>query len=49
MIMMTHIITDPHAVKKPWWEFIKTPKLVVASRSISLEYCCYDEWGGLET
>jgi hypothetical protein len=36
-MMITHIIIDFHAVKKPWWEFIDTPKLVVTSRSISLE------------
>jgi hypothetical protein len=42
-MVMTHIIIDFHAVEKPWREFIDTPKLVVTSRSISLECCCYDE------
>jgi hypothetical protein len=37
-ILNTHINTSFHAVKKPWWEFIITAKLVRTLCSISLEY-----------
>jgi hypothetical protein len=42
-ILITHININFHSIKKPWWEFIDTAKLVRTLRSISLEYRRYNE------